>query len=212
MEVILITLALTAVAVALLLWFFSKDHYIYGFFKMFASTGFIVLCVASGGIHSVYGCIILGGLVLSWWGDLFLVSRGKTIFMLGLIAFFLAHVCYCTAFVFYGVGITDTILVSVIMLIPGVIIMRWLHPHLGTMKIPVYGYIIVISVMTALSVSAAYTTGGFLIPCGAVFFYCSDIFVARDRFVAPGRINAYIGLPLYYGGQVLLALTPLYVS
>ncbi len=212
MEIILITVVLTAVAVALLLWFFSKDHYIYGFFKMFASTGFIVLCVASGGIHSVYGCVILGGLVLSWWGDLFLVSRGKIIFMLGLISFFLAHVCYCTAFVFYGIGITDTILVSVIMLIPGVIVMRWLHPHLGTMKIPVYGYIIVISLMTALSVSAAYTTGGLLIPCGAVSFYCSDIFVARDRFVAPGRINAYIGLPLYYGGQVLLALTPLYIS
>ena len=88
MEIILITVALTVVAVALLLWFFSQDNYTYGFFKMLASTGFIVLCVASGGIHSVYGCIILGGLVLSWWGDLFLVSRGKTIFMMGLLPSF----------------------------------------------------------------------------------------------------------------------------
>lgn len=212
MELILITIALTIAAVALMLWFFSDDNYTYGFFKMLASTGFIVLCVASGGIHSVYGCVILGGLVLSWWGDLFLVSRGKIIFMLGLIAFFLAHVCYCTAFVFYGIGKIDLIVALVVMLIPGVIVMRWLHSHLGDMKIPVYSYIIVISVMTALSISAAYTTGGFLIPLGAVIFYCSDIFVARDRFVAPGKINAYIGLPLYYAGQILLALTPLYVG
>lgn len=212
MEIILITVALTVVAVALLLWFFSQDNYTYGFFKMLASTGFIVLCVASGGIHSVYGCIILGGLVLSWWDDLFLVSRGKTIFMLGLIAFFLAHVCYCTAFIFYGIGQHDLMLALAVMLLPGFLVVRWLHPHLGNMKIPVYGYIIVISTMTALSISAANTTGGTLIPCGAVLFYCSDIFVARDRFVAPGRLNAYIGLPLYYGGQVLLALTPLYLS
>lgn len=211
MELILITIAMTVVAVALMLWFFSDDNYTYGFFKMLASTGFIVLCVASGGIHSVYGCVILGGLVLSWWGDLFLVSRGKIIFMMGLIAFFLAHVCYCTAFAFYGIGKIDLIVALAVMLIPAIIVVRWLHSYLGKMKIPVYAYIVVISIMTALSISAAYTKGGLLIPLGAVIFYCSDIFVARDRFVAPGKINAYIGLPLYYAGQILLALTPLYV-
>ncbi|MCK5862141.1 MAG: lysoplasmalogenase, partial [Candidatus Hydrogenedentes bacterium] len=67
-----------------------------------------------------------------------------------------------------------------------------------------------ISVMTALAISTAAATGILLIPCGAALFYGSDIFVARDRFVAQGRVNAYIGLPLYYTGQILLALTPLY--
>ena len=32
-----------------------------------------------------------------------------------------------------------------------------------------------------------------------------DIFVARDRFASPGLINRYLGLPLYFGGQLLLA-------
>ena len=210
MEIILITLALTVVAVALLLWFFSHDHYVYGFFKMLASTGFIVLAVAAGGIHTPYGWVILGGLALSWWGDLFLISQKRTIFLLGLISFFLAHACYCAAFVLYGIGQSSATLALAVMLLPGFLVMRWLHPHLDKMKVPVYAYICVISMMTALSISAHTTTGGILIPCGAVLFYCSDIFVARDRFVAPGRVNAYIGLPLYYGGQILLALTPLY--
>lgn len=210
MEVILIALALTLVALALMLWFFSKDHYIYGFFKMFASTGFIALCVAAGGIHSPYGWVILGGLALSWWGDLFLISHGRTIFMMGLISFFLAHVCYCAAFVIFGIEQSSATLALAVMLLPAFLTMRWLHPHLGKMKVPVYGYICVISIMTALSISAHTATGGILIPCGAVLFFCSDIFVARDRFVTPGKTNAYIGLPLYYLGQMLLALTPLY--
>ncbi len=40
---------------------------------------------------------------------------------------------------------------------------------------------------------------------GAVSFYVSDLSVARDRFLAPGFSNRIWGLPLYYGGQPLLA-------
>ena len=43
------------------------------------------------------------------------------------------------------------------------------------------------------------------IPTGAVLFYVSDLFVARERFVTPGFVNKALGLPLYYGGQLLLA-------
>ncbi|MFW6361887.1 MAG: lysoplasmalogenase family protein, partial [Spirochaetota bacterium] len=38
-------------------------------------------------------------------------------------------------------------------------------------------------------------------------FFTSDIFVARNKFVADGFINRLLGLPLYYGGQFLLALS-----
>ncbi len=210
MEAIVVALGFTVLTVALLLWFLSHEHYLHGLFKMLASTGFIFLCIASGGIHSPYGWVILAGLFFSWWGDLFLISHSAAIFMLGLIAFFLAHVSYCAAFIVYGVGIPSAGIALAVLLVPGVFIMRWLHPHLGTMRVPVYAYVTVITIMTALAVSALTTRGGLLIPIGAILFYCSDIFVARDRFVAQGQINRYIGLPLYYGGQILLALTPLY--
>ncbi|HNT86971.1 MAG TPA: lysoplasmalogenase family protein [Candidatus Hydrogenedentes bacterium] len=42
---------------------------------------------------------------------------------------------------------------------------------------------------------------------GAVLFYVSDVMVARDRFVKSDAWNRWIGLPLYYGGQMVLAYT-----
>ncbi|TFG38533.1 MAG: hypothetical protein E4H39_00070 [Syntrophobacterales bacterium] len=42
---------------------------------------------------------------------------------------------------------------------------------------------------------------------GALCFYFSDIFVARDRFFRKEFLNRLIGLPLYYLGQFLLAFS-----
>jgi len=38
-------------------------------------------------------------------------------------------------------------------------------------------------------------------------FYVSDIFVARQRFVARQHINRLVGLPLYYAGQFMIAFS-----
>ena len=37
----------------------------------------------------------------------------------------------------------------------------------------------------------------------AVVFFLSDLCVARDRFVSPGWENRAVGLPLYFGAQLL---------
>ncbi|OQY43225.1 MAG: hypothetical protein B6240_12915 [Desulfobacteraceae bacterium 4572_87] len=50
-------------------------------------------------------------------------------------------------------------------------------------------------------------TGRMLAFCGALSFYISDLFVARDRFVKKKPINRILGLPLYFGGQFLLAFS-----
>ena len=42
---------------------------------------------------------------------------------------------------------------------------------------------------------------------GAVAFYFSDVFVARDRFVKKEFINRLVGLPMYYVGQFLIAFS-----
>jgi len=38
-------------------------------------------------------------------------------------------------------------------------------------------------------------------------FGISDLFVARQRFVSSGFVNAAVGLPAYFGAQLLLAYT-----
>ena len=42
---------------------------------------------------------------------------------------------------------------------------------------------------------------------GALAFYISDIFVARQRFLKAEFVNRLIGLPLYYSGQFMLAFS-----
>jgi hypothetical protein len=45
-----------------------------------------------------------------------------------------------------------------------------------------------------------------------VAFAASDVSVARDRFVREDFLNRAWGLPLYYGGQLLIALSPAAVT
>jgi uncharacterized membrane protein YhhN len=84
--------------------------------------------------------------------------------------------------------------------------LRWLRPHVPSrLAWPVAAYVAVIS---AMLVAAAGATGGtreLAIVSGAAAFFVSDLAVARERFVVSSRWNKLFGLPLYYGGQLLLA-------
>ena len=88
----------------------------------------------------------------------------------------------------------------------------WLRPHLGSMKIPVVCYIIVITGMvvgawTVLAAGGLALSGRMLVFTGALGFYFSDIFVARHQFLKAEFFNRLAGLPLYYVGQFLLAFS-----
>ena len=80
------------------------------------------------------------------------------------------------------------------------------------MNLPVLSYIIVITIMVVGAWSVIGDTqlafsGRVVIFVGALSFYFSDVFVARNRFLKPGFFNRLIGLPLYYLGQFLLAFS-----
>jgi len=80
------------------------------------------------------------------------------------------------------------------------------------MKVPVILYITIISIMLAaawsvMGNSCLTRSGRIMIFAGAFSFYFSDMFVARDRFFKKEFVNRLIGLPLYYTGQFLLALS-----
>lgn len=173
--------------------------------KMVTSTGFLAMAIAAGGLQSTYGRVVLVALFFSWWGDLFLTSNKEKLFLLGLVAFFLAHVAFAGAFVAHGVNWKWVAVTASAGIVPVVIVVMWLNPHLGSMRIPVYAYMTIISLMVALAAGTWGRGGTALILVGAVLFYLSDIFVARARFVSPGPWNGYIGLPLYYVAQMLLA-------
>jgi uncharacterized membrane protein YhhN len=158
----------------------------------------------------VYAGWILAGLCLSLAGDVLLALPGDRPFLLGLVCFLSGHGAYVAAFFSTSAPAATALAALLPVGILSLGVYRWLRPHLGAMKGPVIAYIAVISLMLAAaaalfradpSVRPAAATAFF----GALAFYLSDLFVARDRFVKTEFSNRLIGLPLYYAGQFLLA-------
>jgi len=180
--------------------------------KSLLSSLFIFTAVVQFHPIPLYYRFLLIGMIFCLGGDVFLAVPGKKMFIYGLVSFLLGHVFYTVAF-FYTTGFNQwTVTGLVISALAGAGVFLWLRPHLGSMKIPVICYILVI---TAMVVGAWSMVGaGELKPAGrmaafigALGFYVSDIFVARQRFLKTEFVNRLIGLPLYYGGQFMLAFS-----
>jgi uncharacterized membrane protein YhhN len=174
--------------------------------KPLASLGFLGVALSGGALDSAYGTAVLCALALSWVGDVLLISPRKAPFLGGLAAFLGGHVAYCVAFGLTGPSPLAATLAAAALLVPGLLIARWLLPHVDAdMRTPVIAYMVVITVMVALAVGTVAGGGTWLIAVGAVAFYASDISVAIDRFVKRAFVNRLWGLPLYYAAQLLLA-------
>jgi len=176
--------------------------------KAAASTGFITIAVASGAADTAYGRWVLAALALGWIGDVALVSKHPTWFLIGLGAFLLSHLAYVGAFGVLGMrGIAAGVTLG-LLVVPSIVIGRWLMPHVPRdMRVPVLAYVMVITVMVAAATGAASNSAPWPVLPAAIMFYGSDLFVARERFVSPAFGNRAIGLPLYYAAQILFAIS-----
>lgn len=178
------------------------------FAKMTASTGFLLLALTRGALASDYGKTVLGGLVFSWFGDLFLAGGTEALFLGGLVAFLLGHIAYTAAFVRHGVRHQTVFMALAVMAMISAMTAVWLLDYVpAPMVVPVLVYMLVITIMVASSFGARAAGGSLLMPVGAVMFYVSDLSVASGQFVKPDFPNYVWGLPLYFGGQALLALS-----
>ncbi len=180
--------------------------------KTLLSLLFVLTAVIQPNPPPDYFRYLFAGLLFCLGGDVCL-ALPERFFKAGLTAFLLGHVFYVIGFAalttmgpWLSIGALFFFLISAL-------VFFWLRPHLGAMLGPVLVYILVITVM----VSAAWAvfgrteyavSGRALILCGAILFYASDVFVARNKFVKKEFLNRFIGLPLYYMGQFLLAFSP----
>jgi uncharacterized membrane protein YhhN len=173
---------------------------------------FILTAILQPHLFPSYAYLMLAGLVFCLGGDVCLALPGARTFRLGLVSFFIGHLFYCAAFFSIAGPNAWTWGGWVGCAALSWSIFRWLGPHLGGMFGPVMAYVVVITVMAtgALTVFGDVRiapAGRWMILAGALSFYVSDLFVARDRFVKSGFENRLAGLPLYYLGQFLLALS-----
>lgn len=178
--------------------------------KVAASTAFVALATANGAFNSNYGRSILAALVLSWIGDIMLLSLRSSMLVGGIAAFFIAHLAFAAAFLtlplnamWFGAGLLSMAAVAAILLV-------WLWPYLDSIyRFAVPAYLAAIIMMTSLAVGSLSADGSRLLAVGAITFAVSDISVARDRFVQRSFVNRAWGLPLYYAAQVMFAMSVL---
>jgi uncharacterized membrane protein YhhN len=181
-------------------------------FKTPLSALFVVAAVIQPHPAQAYYHWVLAGLVLGLIGDICLALMGNMAFRAGLVAFLLGHIMYVVAFW----GLTrpsDWSTVGHVFIASASLgAFLWLRPHLGAMLVPVTLYVIVISLMVASAWVVFINPeinwkGSWTILLGALSFYASDIFVARERFVKSKYENRLLGLPAYYYGQFLIAFS-----
>lgn len=173
--------------------------------KLVASLAFVGAGVDAGLPEGVVGgAWLLAALVLSFVGDMVLLSNVRRWLLAGMIAFLLAHLAFIGFFL--ALGVAGGGVAAGLAGMGALLVWVWprLAPHTGSLKVPVALYMLAISGMVAAAAGAtADAPGRRGLLAAAVLFALSDLFVARQRFVQAEPRNRFIGLPLYYAAQLL---------
>ena len=154
--------------------------------------------------------ILVGALVFSWIGDtlLLFVFKDAIYFMLGLIAFLIAHIFYIILFTKELKKANGKIelrkpglLLIVIYLIALLLI---LIPHLGSLTIPVIIYAVVISTMLYMACLLSFhwpKPASIYLFTGAISFILSDSILAFDKFYQPVPMSGFLIMATYLYAQ-----------
>ena len=188
--------------------------------KGLASLCFVIL----GFITSRAGAgsnTILTGLILGAVADVLLNLRfvypekGKITFLAGILVFLSGHIAYLAAVLPMNADpwiavITGCILTAVLM--------KWLFTKITAEKafkifgIVYIGAIVILNCAAVVNLITSYRTFHLFFAAGAVLFLISDIVLILNTFGSETRFSLRItNLSLYYVGQILIALSLLYL-
>ncbi|MCP4108002.1 MAG: lysoplasmalogenase [Desulfobacteraceae bacterium] len=207
----------TAVSAIILLFWLLRSEYTGNTVRRLqtktALSLFFVLA-ALGQSHPIpmYYQLILTGLLFCMAGDVFLALPHEKTFLFGLISFLFGHIFYIAGF--FSLAKASYMAISgyfIIACVSGGVYL-WLKPHLGSMKLSVLLYTCVISIMLSGALTIFFNPalnrqGRIMVFIGALLFYISDLFVAKDHFLEEKFTNPLFCLPLYYTGQFLIAFS-----
>lgn len=169
-----------------------------------ATLGFLATALLGGALRTGYGRLLFVGLFFCAVGDFV----GPSNFVMGSLAFLVAHLWFIAAFCFAGVELRRCLLPLAVFAVVAVAVGFWLFPHLKTSDYPlVVGYMLVISTMVVLAWGLRKRPGRTLVVVGAVIFFVSDLFVANWAFGDKGSYNAFFCYPMYYIACTLIALS-----
>ncbi len=167
----------------------------------------LIALLAPDPLTSRYQLLIVLGLIASLLGDIFLMLPEH--FLPGLVSFLVAHLAYIAAFTLTGDG-TAPLWYLIPFLLYGALMLRWLWPHLGSLRGPVIVYMVVILLMAWQAANRWLETdqpGALLALAGAYLFVFSDSALAVERFRGTWRSAPFWVLSTYFAAQWLIALS-----
>lgn len=159
-------------------------------------------------------------LFFSWFGDIFLMfprdessSNAKWLFIGGLVSFLIAHLNYSIHFIkeIKSKPKASIIVENPYMVLPFVIfvvvLLRLLYPGLGSMKVPVTVYAIIITTMAMVAFNRKNIISKrsfYLVFSGAVLFVFSDACIAINLFYQPFELARMLIMSTYILAQYLI--------
>ena len=164
----------------------------------------IVAAFTLDGGHLAVRLLVIAGLTFSLVGDVALMLPTDQ-FIIGLAAFFVAHLLYITATlaaphlkvagIFVAMAACSVVLFTV-----GRRILRAVRAEPVALQRAVGAYILVITTMLAVAI----IVGSLWMAVGAAVFVASDAMLGWNRFVQPARILAPLVMATYHIGQALI--------
>jgi len=178
-------------------------------FPVLALMAWVITRSPAAAPYSRWLCV---GFVFSVMGDVFLMIPHKTLkdilFLLGLVSFLIAHLCYIRAFL---LGKPPLKLERLLPPLIGVFIVgAIIFPGLGKMTVPVLVYMAVITSMvwragSRIGMADGWRTAQWLGLAGATIFMCSDAMIAWNKFYNPIPGERFLIMATYWIGQLGIA-------
>lgn len=165
----------------------------------------IYLLLHTSSVTSSLKVWIFLALFFSWLGDIFLLfdTEGSNFFLLGLSAFLVAQVFYIVFF--HNIRMREYIRGNALLLLLVIlyysILISVLTPYLGSMKLPVRIYGVVLSFMLMLAMHPMLgknKKAGLWMMIGAILFVASDSLLAFNKFFSAFNYAGLI-IMLTYG-------------
>ncbi|GAB4367736.1 MAG: hypothetical protein Kow009_04620 [Spirochaetales bacterium] len=141
----------------------------------------------------------------------FLLGRpdNTSVFPFGLAGFLLGYLIYGVSF-FQAIRPGGAFLyIALVLGVVGILQYRTLRTLPASLRIPVVGYVAVVSFFLASASTHALQTGSPLPFLGALLIYLSDSLIAHNLFRSPLKQSDLWILPPYYVGQICIVLSVL---
>lgn len=210
-----------------LLYFTYKPYRNYrGIFKTVTSILFVFISISGyveNNTNFTYFIFILLGLILSLFGDIFLISAKENEnsmsknFIYGLLSFSFTHIFFSIGFISINGFNIYTIIFTILLSSISVFILKSINglDFKGMFKYVAF-YAIVISFMFAQSLNLYFINKSnfniLIVAIGALLFVLSDLILAFDYFYKkPPKFLGVLNLLVYYTAQALIALSVFYI-